>query len=230
MVRNIVFFLTCLHAASAVQAGPVERKLAIEVIIDDSGTLTEPEKAQAFKLQLFAHLQNLRKKRRYASARIEVISTAYGRSVWIGTPRDLKGSRASTLVPKIEAHADYCNNLPGAFSELETSLADLEQRGYEEIWVIVFSSLIDTPRPCRDNMSIELPQLPPPLDFARILTQSPAVRKIAFYWVNPFQKRPWFETLEPVRGWAGARGTSFSLYDIENSIYELKNGLLEVRR
>jgi hypothetical protein len=218
--------------AAALQASPhvaaAEDKVAIQVLMDDSGTLSSPAQAQEYKLLLFGFLQELRKRRDTQDARIDVISTSLGRSVWVGSPSDLRTARAESLVSAIEAKPDHCNNLPGAFAELDLNLRALESQGYSDIRVVVFSSLIHTPAPCAATTKITLPQPPPPLDLTGILTGTDAVSAIAFQWVNPYQRRPWLDALDPVADWAKREGKSFKFQDIENTMHDLgaaKRGL-----
>ena len=91
----------------------------------------------------------LTRKRREATAHIDVISTSYGRTVWSGTPQDLKRrhEQQQELIDKIASDDKRCNNLPGAFDELKSNMAALERRGVHEVHALVFSSLIHTPRP-----------------------------------------------------------------------------------
>ncbi|MCB9987719.1 MAG: hypothetical protein H6868_00095 [Rhodospirillales bacterium] len=215
----------CVAMLASTLAAAAEPRVAIEVIVDDSGVLSQPKKADEYKLQLLGHLKELRKKRRFAKARIDVISSSYGRSVWIGTPSDLKGPRAAPLVDAVKVRSENCNNLPGAFAELDTNLQILKSRGYDEIHVYLFSSLIHTPVPCSKESTITLPQLPPPFDINDVLTSSDAIRTVAVYWVNPHQKRPWLDHLQTTAQWLNAKGGRFALMDIENTKYQLNSRL-----
>ena len=219
----ILFTTISITSSPSYAAREKEAILAVEVLFDDSGVLTDPERAKNYKLLLLGHLKGLTRKRRYANARIDVISTSFGRSVWIGSPRDLKrGPHAEALIPHTESHKNYCNNLPGAFAELQSNLQQLERQNYQEIIVIVFSSLIDTPRPCENTVELTLPQMPPPMDINAILTSSKAIRSITFYWSNPHQKKIWTDMLEPTIRWSKNHNTPFGLFDIENTIYEIE--------
>lgn len=126
--------------------------------------------------------------------------------------------RAQNLVEAIKSEDTRCNNLPGAFKELRSNVQQLERSGVDEVHVIVFSSLIDTPRPCPENLKITLPQTPPvDGDIVGVLTGSPSIRSIAFYWISPHQKRVWEEFLQPVFNHAKTTGLQIEFLDVERS-------------
>lgn len=233
-MKTFIAFLTTVLLAcgsSASQAAPGTGTVAIQLVFDDSGVLMEADRAKEQKLRILSHLLSMTRARRYAEARIDLISTSAGRSLWIGTPADLKGGpQTDRMLSLLDAHPDHCNNLPAAFAELETNIRQLEQQGYEEIVVVVFSSLIDTPAPCGDSMQITLPQLPPDTGINRVLMSSDAVKSVSFYWVDHNQRKVWLEFLQPTSEWLGEHSGKFGLFDVENTIYELESRLLGVSR
>ncbi len=199
-----------------------------QIIMDDSGVLINAENADRYKLMLLGHLKQLTRKRELAKAHIDVISTSMGRTVWSGIPSDLKqkAERALALVENIKASPNTCNNLSGAFSELASNLTALERRKYKTAHVIVFSALIDTPRPCDKTTKITLPQTPPIKgNINAALSSSGLVRSINFYWVSPHQKHVWEEFLAPTFDWAMQSNVNMTLMDIERSKPSLENGL-----
>ena len=198
--------------------------------MDDSGVLTDAAEAEKYKLSMLGHLKALNNIRRFSQARIDVISTAYGRSMWIGSPRDLNSPRAAELLDYIQPKLDQCNNLEGAFKALEANLEQLERQGYKEVYVLVFSSLIDTPRPCNGVVNLKLPQLPPPLDLNAILTDRESLKAVNFFWVNPHQRAVWNEFLSPSIDHSSQNGIPFGLFDIENTRFELEVGIQGVSR
>lgn len=206
------------------------REIAFEIVMDDSGVLTDAAEAEKYKLSMLGHLKALNNIRRFSQARIDVISTAYGRSMWIGSPRDLNSPRAAELLDYIQPKLDQCNNLEGAFKALEANLEQLERQGYKEVYVLVFSSLIDTPRPCNGVVNLKLPQLPPPLDLNAILTDRESLKAVNFFWVNPHQRAVWNEFLSPSIDHSSQNGIPFGLFDIENTRFELEVGIQGVSR
>ena len=206
----------------------------IQLIIDDSGVLIVPADADKYKLLLLSHLKGLTRKREFARAHIDVISTSIGRTIWSGVPSDLKRKpeRALELVNAIKSNPENCNNLPGAFMELASNINALERQGFTNTHVIVFSSLIHTPRPCSEATTITLPQ-PPPLegDINQTLSAYASIHSISFYWASPHQKHVWEEFLEPSFNSAKQRSIPMNLMDIERSKFSLRNGLnLEVSK
>lgn len=227
----IILLLVELCIPTLVLAAESEGPIAIQVLLDDSGVLMESEQAYEQKLALLGHLRSMSRQRRFAQARIDVISTSRGRGVWIGTPLDLKGGpKTDALVQHSVSHPTHCNNLPAAFSELQMNIEHLEQQGFKNIYIIVFSSLIHTPSPCEPSMQITLPQLPPEAGIVEVLTSSDAIQSVAFYWVDHNQRRIWGEFLEPVSVHLGERQAKFGFFDIENTVYELSSGLLGISR
>ena len=185
------------------------------------------------ELILLSHLKKLVRKRDFSRAHIDVISTSVGRTIWSGTPSDLKRKpqRSLALINRIKAVSENCNNLPGAFVELTSNLAALEREGFTKAHVIVFSSLIHTPRPCDQTTQIILPQAPPlEANINGALSFSKILRSINFYWVSPHQKNVWEEFLEPTFMAASLNKISIRFMDIERSKFSLEQRLnLEVR-
>ena len=197
-----------------------QERIALELLIDDSGVLLDAQEAHSYKLMLLAHLKALATRREGANARIEVISTALGRTVWSGTPLTLRRdpARAQELVEAVTADPARCNALPGAFRELQSNLAQLERAGVNEIHIIVFSSLIHTPRPCADITRITLPQLPPTEgDIPGAFATTAPIRSVSFFWVSPHQKFVWEGFLESAFTTLRQNGARVTFLDVERS-------------
>jgi len=96
-------------------AGAKQPELAIELIMDDSGVLIEAEQASHYKMAILAHLKRLARRRTEAHAQIDLISTSYGRTVWSGTPLELRRhpARAQDLVEKTRSEPTRCNTCLG---------------------------------------------------------------------------------------------------------------------
>ena len=229
-MRFFLVILFLFSIASPPLSFAQSREIAFEIVMDDLGVLTDAADAEQYKLSMLGHLKALNNIRRFSQARIDVISTSYGRSMWIGSPRDLNSPRAAELLDYIQPNPDQCNNLEGAFKALEANLEQLDRQGYEEVYILVFSSLIDTPRPCGDIVNLHLPQLPPPLDMEAILTGRETLKAINFYWVNPHQRAVWNEFLSPAIDHSSQNDIPFGLFDIENTRFELDEGIQGVSR
>lgn len=197
-----------------------QERIAIELLIDDSGVLLDAQEAQSHKLLLLSHVKALATKRSGANAKVEVISTSYGRTVWSGTPLSIRRdpARARELVDAVAADPARCNNLPGAFAELRSNLAQLAREGVETVHIIVFSSLVHTPRPCDQVRNITLPQLPPAEgDIAGVLASAPNIRSVSFYWVSPHQRIVWEQFLNAAFTALRDSGARVSFFDVERS-------------
>jgi len=197
--------------------------------------LIEAEQASHYKMAILAYLKRLARRRTEAHAQIDLISTSYGRTVWSGTPLELRRhpARAQDLVEKTRSEPTRCNNLPGAFDELKRNLAALERQGTSEIHVLIFSSLVHTPRPCADLKTLALPQLPPEnSDINGALTASEGVRSISIFWVSPHRRRVYEEHFAKTFAWADANSVHFDLFDEVRTKNKLREGFapLEVRR
>lgn len=208
-----------------------QERIAIELLIDDSGVLLDPQEAQSYKLMLLAHLKALAVKRAGANARIEVISTALGRTIWSGTPLMVRRDpeRAQALVNAVTSDPGRCNNLPGAFLELKSNLAQLERDGASEVHVVIFSSLVDTPRPCGEIKTITLPQMPPlEGDLNGTLSGATRVRSVSFFWVSPHQKRVWEEFLAPSFAALWQKGETVNFLDVERTKAALRTSPFDI--
>lgn len=212
------FLLSILVALS--MPALAQEKIALEIVMDDSGVLLDAGEAQTYKMLLLSHLKALSSKRAGANAKIEVISTAFGRTVWSGTPLMLRRdpARAQALVTAVTADPERCNHLPGAFAELRSNLAQLTREGFTDIHILIFSSLIHTPRPCDGIKTITLPQLPPHEgDIPGALTALPHIKSVSFYWVSPHQKIVWEGFLLPAFQGLQGRGARVVFLDTERS-------------
>lgn len=212
--------LLLLILAAVAAPSFAQERVAIELLIDESGVLLDPQEAQSYKLMLLAHLKALAARRAGANAQVEVISTSLGRTVWSGTPLMVRRDpeRAQALVNAVTADPGRCNNLPGAFLELKSNLAQLERDGVSAVHVVVFSSLVDTPRPCGDVKTITLPQMPPADgDLNGTLTGAQRIRSVSFFWVSPHQKRVWEEFLAPSFAALWQRGETVNFLDVERT-------------
>lgn len=223
----IYFFLGERNISATPESAPT--KSAFIIVFDDSGTLSEPEQAQQQKLLLLAHIKNLYKRRNYAKSELHIISSSFGRSVWVGQVSDLRSERAQEVLEKIEANAKHCNKLAESFTAVRSTTRNLEQKGVNDINVVFFSSMIATPSPCKDVEKIALPQLPPPINYEQLLTSSDAISSLGFLYVNPHQLRAYQDVLEPVAQWAGAEGKSFTILDMEATRAQLRTGIPGVK-
>jgi len=220
---------TCLSLVACDTQTEPQKKTGFIIANDDSGVLSEPDRARDLKLTMLAQLKDLRTKRNYAKAKLKVISSSFGRSVFVGSIEDLSSNRAENIVSKMESNSTYCNRLPETFESVRSSIKQLEQQGYEDIYVYFFSSLISTPSVCVDKQRVELPQLPVPVNFSNTLTSSDAVSAISFYYVNPHNFKAYQEALQPVATWANENNKSFQIFDMEDTAYQLRTGLLGVK-
>ena len=226
----VLFTIFCISASAFAK----DTQTTIQIIMDDSGVLINPVEADQYKMQLLSHLKQLTRKRQFSRAHIDVINTSIGRTIWSGTPSDLKrkAKHTQSLVDSVKTNPANCNNLSGSFIELASNLRALKRQGFIKAHVIVFSSLIDTPRPCNEITSITLPQTPPVQgDINQALSSFKGMQSISFYWVSPHQMRVWEDFLAPTFKWAVANHISISITDIERSKFLLSKSLnLEPRK
>ena len=225
-----VLLLSGFFSVSEIQAD--EKRHAILVVFDDSGLVSEPAEADALKLRLLGHLQSLLKRREYANARLDVITTSLGRTRWVGDLRDLKDrERGAVLVSLIPSKPDRCNNLSKSFRALGENIRARSAEGYSNIQVLIFSSLIDTGGVCEEQVVIKLPQMPPDIDVSAELSSTDTVKRISFYWVNPHQHRVWSEKLRPLSKWASDNGVEYEFLSTEETRYAInKRKIMGARR
>lgn len=120
MRTTIILIIFMFFASTAIARNT---QTTIQIIMDDSGVLIEPSEADKYKMHMLVELKKLTRKRKFSRAHIDVISTSIGRTIWSGTPSDLKRKpvHALALVNSIKSVKENCNNLIGAFNELASA-------------------------------------------------------------------------------------------------------------
>lgn len=225
MKSLIVFIAILLPLVAAMPARAEDKQIAIQLVVDDSGLLTSPQEADLLKQRLLAQLKSLLKRREYAGARLDVITTSHGRTRWIGELKDLKDhERALALVELMPSKPDHCNSLGQSFTALGNNIRQRTAEGFTHIHVLVFSSLIDTGGPCDDVVVITLPQLPPEMDISAELTARETVKRVSFFWVNPHQIRIWSEKLNAMNNWASTSEKKFEFLGEEETRFVISKG------
>ena len=225
--NSLVVSIALALGISVTSYADTPQKSAFIIVNDDSGVLSDPARAKNSRLLLLAQLKDLNKRRQYSSAQVQVISTSYARTVWVGQVSDLRTERAAELIKKLEPEPNNCNNLTGSFSAVQTAVKQLTQQRYTDVHIYFFSSLISTPTPCSD-LKITLPQLPVPVNFLETLASSEDVSSLAFFYVNPHQLRAYQEALQGVATWTNTNNKPFGLFDMESTDFQLRSGLLGV--
>lgn len=195
---------------------------AVLLVNDDSGLVVNPETFEQMRMPLLAQIKDLRTKRKFARAKLEVISTVRARTVFVGTISDLKGSRAQEVLDATKNNPKHCNNLRDTFKAVRARLLQLEQLGYDSIYVYAFSSLIDAPSPC-NNVRLKLPQLPVTVSFLNIFGSTRAVKAVALYHISPHQAPLYLEAMQGFADWARANDVAFAIFDEAASVHEIKN-------
>lgn len=225
-MKNIILIIALSFTlAMTLPASAEDKRLAIELVVDDSALLTSPQEADLLKQRLLAQLKSLLKRREYANARLDVITTSLGRTSWVGELKDLRDhERALALVELIPSKPDYCNSLASSFAVLGNNIRQRSAEGFTHIDVLIFSSLIDTGGPCSEEVTITLPQLPPELDVSAELTARDTVKRVSFFWVNPHQLRIWSEKLRDMNAWASTSEKKFELLGEEETRFVISKG------
>jgi predicted peroxiredoxin len=199
---------------------------SIQVLMGDSGTMANKEEAEKVKMLLLQRIKELSKTRGFRNALLEFISLSSGRTIWVGTPSIMTGEDAEKLVNAIKMKPGRCNKLTRGFDALKSNLENLDhQKRMREVWIIVFSSLIDTPEPC-EKTKITLPQVAPVYDFTESLTASGKVKSVSFYWVKEEQFKVWSSALKPMVDWQNEQPErKFVMHKEPNTKYQLSIGL-----
>lgn len=223
LVYILMFYMSGTSLAAS-------KKVAFVLINDDSGVMTDMEKIPDLRNLLLAQYKDLKKQsRHYAKAEFVVISTALARPVWYGKISDLSTARGGEVIERSANNPKHCNQLANSFIAARNSIVQLASQGVTEIHVSVFSSMISTPIPC-ETVSITLPQLPVPVNWAANLTPTSQVRSVTFYAVNTYQYPVYSESVEPLAKWAVDTGNEFSIHNVEESIHVLRFGLKGAQR
>lgn len=217
--KSLVLILSLCLALPACAETP-RPQIAIQVIVDNSAVLAQPEQALEQMKRLFWHLSELRKHAPTRNATITIVSTNYPRNLWIGTASRLRQTGAEVLA-QIAPVENGCADLRGAFEQVRLNL---RRQAAQEVRVYVFASLIDTGSPC-GAAEIRLPQAPPEgLDLAFLDARAKTVQ---FYWVHPLQVKPWFDLLAEQGLEQRAKTEDFNLgvYDEQETQTRLEQGL-----
>lgn len=213
------------------------QKVAIVVVLDDSGAWSKLNKrADRKKVEFLKLLKDLKKRRKTRDAVIDFISSSTGESEFVSNPRKLE--RDWKQIKKIlEGKPSRCNNLADTFATLDSTIREYDNEGYDEIYVYSFSSLIDIPAPCNQVSNLVLPQAPPLVDLdhdgqndlGKILTRSPKVKTVIFYGVKPEQYEPWHKVIYPKEWVKKHRDNVFRMKKFTKTELALKDGLF-IRR
>ncbi len=180
-------------------------KVAVLIAFDDSGSWQESSKeADQMKVAFIKQLLNLKKRRKTRHAQIDFISTSTGGSELTLEPM-LLAENWNAIEPLIKGKPNRCNNLVKAFQTIRSAILEYDQEGMEEIYIYIFSSLINLPAPCDKNNHLFLPQKPPVVDLDQngtndlqeILTRSSKVKTVLIYGVKGEQFDGWYELLFP---------------------------------
>ncbi len=204
---------------------------SIEILMDDSATILNPEAAEKAKFFFLQQIKGLKSKRGFRDARLEVISMSSGKTLWIGSPAMMDGEEAERLINVIKSKENRCNNMVRGFDALKSSLRNLDRRArVNEIWVLIFSPMINTPEPCKTS-KIDLPQVVPTYDFVKSLTASEKVRVVSLYWVHERQFDVWEDALKGLTDWQKqAQNRKWSMHKEPATLYELAIGLDGARK
>jgi len=205
----------CLAALLVLLAGSYasaeQPAFTIQVITDNSGTLQNAEDAKKHEKALFWHLTELRKKRKYKDAIINVVSVNNPRNLFVGTPKQLY-RHGQELLPKLQPIRNGCADIAGAFQAVRQNI---ELSDAKEARLYVFSSLIHA-FPCEDVV-ITLPQdVPANLDLSFLKNTK---SELFFFWVHNLQVGKWLPHLKQ----AGVK--NFQLQDEEGTKRVLREGL-----
>lgn len=204
---------------------------SIEILMDDSATILNPEAADKAKLFFMQQIKGLKSKRGFRNARLEVISLSSGKVLWLGSPSLMDGKEAERLLNVIKSKKNRCNNMARGFDALKSSLRSLDRRArINEIWVLIFSPMINTPEPCRSS-KIDLPQVVPAYDFVKSMTASEKVRVVSLYWVHERQFDVWEDALKGLTDWQKqAQNRKWRMHKEPATLYELVIGLDGARK
>ena len=189
---------------------------AVLVNIDNSGVSNV--EMEAIKLALISRLAEAGQGRHIRNARLEFLSMISGKTVWVGSFKDLgDGERVNQLLKKIERDPVGCAGLESSMKRVETRLKYLETQGFQHVHVLFFSPLIDTDLPCNHTKPITLPQLPIEMNFDQVF-QRKVLDSLVFYAVAPEQEPQWADVLEETAQYLRGAGKKFAMLGEEESI------------
>ena len=212
-MKPIHFFITTLVAMALFFTpgisgawGDPPKKVAFIVVLDDSGAYDKrmAKRADRNKLKFLQQFADLKKRKKTRNAVIDIISSSTGSTELVTQPKSM-GLNWKQIEAVMKGKPERCNNLARTFTTLDSSIRQYEDEQYDEIYVYIFSSLIDVPAPCDQVTNLVLPQKPPLIDvnndgktdLGAILTRSPKVKTIIFYGVKAEQYCPWIDVLKP---------------------------------
>lgn len=185
----LVLFFVFSGSAFAQSAPPIE----VFLIVDNGAGHQFTKESDAVRQGLFRQLVEMGRNKQRRNAKINIITTVRPRIVWAGKPFDIE-DHAESIEQKISYDGKGCTDLVGAFQQIDLGLRSTTAK---EVWVFIWSSLIDTGRPC-DLSSVKLPQSPPSsIDFSG-LAANKMIKRIFFLGVHHEQYKTWFPALERV--------------------------------
>lgn len=185
-----VLIFAALFTAHPAGASEPDTRLEIIVLIENGGTVEDPEAASVTIRHLFDQLSALRRKRAAKHAQISIVLTASPTQItWSGTPAQLL-EQAQDVLKRIEFKSTP-SDLVLAWEQIDTTLQLAVPSEYRLYWIgpaihVPFSA-------AGGEVEIKVPQaVPADMKFADLAEQASVLR---MYGVHPDQDTVYLEFL-----------------------------------
>lgn len=198
----IMLFCFWLIPADALPKSRRHAAHSFVYLIDHGGLNARPEENYRVIKDGLSFFLSLRKLGKFADSQLDIIGLGEGKILWSGTPRKLIAQEKKVL-ETISMKSNMCADLPRGFKSLETMIKNIERRRFKFLHIFVYSPMIHSGLPC-EAPKIKLPQIPPVnFNFAKAVSNSPKIKTILFFNVNPEQMDFWGVSgiLEPLLAW-----------------------------
>lgn len=198
----------CVFAITTGSAARAEANKLIQIVIDNSATLQNPEEAVKFQAAWMLLFAKELRGSAGRDAQVHIVTTQNPRTVWEGPAPTLQNSFGLLVQSEIQHVADGCNELGTALDRVKQHIS---RTPTDDVEIYVFSSLIPTGAPCKDAR-IVLPQPVPQTIDLRSLVR-PELSRLEFMWAEEGQAAVWADYFERsgLVETMNAQGVAFSL-------------------
>lgn len=189
-MKNL-FSVFLISVSLIVTTGHAQAQKLVEIIVDNSATLRNPDQGVAAYGAIIFDLARQLSGSAGRDTIAHIVTTHNPRSIYDGDARKLSRSLTQLIVPEIQHQPKGCNQLGDAIERVRSHIS---RNTATEVEIYVISSLIPTGAPCK-NLRVRLPQaIPANVNYQSLL--QPKTTKLHFFWADRQQEAVWSQAIE----------------------------------